>query len=438
MIKIKDIINDQSLSHFIETYAEGKSVFLEGDTSKDLFILIHGSLKLLKNKKQIGEIYQSGELFGEMSYLLDSKRTASIVAQTQTKLLKITQESIPEFLSKYPDASQRIIHTLAQRLKDTTQVAHGLKEFCDQLPDAVVMTDTSNKIMAWNKAAEILHGRVWQEMKGQSVSDVFQNPEEYRQFIEDVQAGRHLTEKILLVKHPDGGDRYVSTSTTVIYDGHFNIAGYIFLSRNVTNLVKIEEKYRKLKQIFIPAFIAISALLIVLSVGLTNFSKGIQILDHKKQSFQQRIGKDYTTLVNQLSPLYSLQDKAAAQKVLDNYFTNTHPEQFSIDGVLILDKNKSVVLGYTCSLPEKDFCVDTNYSGITFSGDAKKSFKILSLYRTGTDNPRGKKGTELALEIRDSQNDVSGWMVFQLNMKTLEEEFGISDNMLYKMNFTIE
>ncbi len=84
--------------------------------------------------------------------------------------------------------------------------------------------------MAWNKAAESLHGRIWQEMKGQSISDVFKNPEEYRQFITDVQAGHHLREKVLLVRHPEGDLRYVSTSTTVIYDGHFNIAGYIFLN----------------------------------------------------------------------------------------------------------------------------------------------------------------------------------------------------------------
>jgi PAS domain S-box-containing protein len=436
MIKIKKLINDDSLSHFLETYSEGKPVFLEGDTSKDIFILIEGSLKLLKNKKQIGEIYQSGELFGEMSYLLDSKRTASVVAQTETRLLKIPENSIPEFLLKYTEASQGIIHTLAQRLKDTTQVAHGLKEFCDQLPDAVVMTDTSNRIMAWNKAAENLHGRVWQEMKGQSVSDVFQNPEEYRQFIEDVQAGRHLTEKILLIRRPDGEERYVSTSTTVIYDGHFNIAGYIFLSRNVTNLVRLEEKYRKLKHIVIPAFAVLASLLMVLTVGLSNFSKGIEILDHKKQSFQDRITHDYFTLREKLSPLLSLPDKAPAQKVLEEYFKTAYPQYYAINGVLILNKVKIVTHGYTATSPKKDFTVNSHYSGIKFAGDPKKNFKILSLYRTDPQSLKEEKSTELAIEMDGAENEAPGWLVFQLNMQALEKEFGISQKILSTMTFT--
>jgi len=435
MIKIKKLINDDSLSHYLETYSDGKSVFLEGDTSKDIFILIEGSLKLLKNKKQIGEIYQSGELFGEMSYLLDSKRTASVIAQTETRLLKIPETAIPEFLQKYCEASQGIIHTLAQRLKDTTQVAHGLKEFCDQLPDAVVMTDTSNRIMAWNKAAENLHGRVWQEMKGQSVSDVFQNPEEYRQFIEDVQAGRHLTEKILLIKRPDGEERYVSTSTTVIYDGHFNIAGYIFLSRNVTNLVRLEEKYRKLKHTVIPAFAILASLLMVFTVGLSNFSKGIEILDHKKQSFQDKITDDYYSLTEQLKPLLSLPDKTPAQKVLENYFQTTYPQYYAINGVIVLNKEKIVTHGYTTTHSKKDFCVNSHYGGIKFSGDPKKNFKILSLYRTDPESIKEEKSTELAIEMTGTGGKNSGWLVFQLDMKALEKEYGISPKILSKMTF---
>ena len=435
MIKIKKLINDDSLSHFLETYSDGKPVFLEGDTSKDIFILIEGSLKLLKNKKQIGEIYQSGELFGEMSYLLDSKRTASVIAQTETRLLKIPEEAIPEFLKRYCEASQGIIQTLAQRLKDTTQVAHGLKEFCDQLPDAVVMTDTSNRIMAWNRAAENLHGRVWQEMKGQSVSDVFQNPEEYRQFIEDVQAGRHLTEKILLIKRPDGEERYVSTSTTVIYDGHFNIAGYIFLSRNVTNLVRLEEKYRKLKHIFIPAFAILASLLMVLTVGLSNFSKGIEILDHKKQSFQDRISHDYYTLSKELKPVLALPDTTAGQKILEEYFKKDYPQFYAINGVLVLNQEKVVTYGYTTTHSKKDFCVNSHYGGIKFAGDPKKNFKVLNLYRSDPESPKEGKSTELAIEMKDPQNKVTGWLVFQLDMKALETEYGISQKMLSQMTF---
>ena len=429
---MQNLINNPALDQYLETYNEGGAVFLEGDASKDLFILVTGSLKLLKNKKQIGEIYRSGELVGEMSYLLDTKRSASVVAQTKTKLIRIPEEQIPDFIRDYPDVSERIIHTLAQRLKDTTQVAHGLKEFCDQLPDAVVMTDTQNKIMAWNKAAETLHGRVWQEMKGQSISDVFKNPEEYRQFIEDVQTGRHLTEKILLVKHPHGDKRYVSTSTTVIYDGHFNIAGYIFLSRNVTRLKKLEDNYRKLKSIFIPSFLVITLLLVFISTGLSNYSAGVKILNHKKESFQGRIGQDRHALAEKIKTLPKTPHQEELKHILSQYFQQSQPQQFGIAGVLFLNNEKEVKGAYS---PDKDQnqtkLIGTNYSGIPFSGPRKNICKVLSLYRPAPQSPMGTHNTELACQL-DGQN---GWIIFQLKMGYLQQEFGITGKTLKKLDF---
>jgi len=432
---MQNIINNPELNKYLETYTEGQSIFLEGDDSKDLYLLVEGSLKLLKNKKQIGEIYKAGEMIGEMSYLIDSKRTASVIAHTPAKLLKIPANIIPDFIKQYPEISQRIIKTMAQRLKDTTQVAHGLKEFCDQLPDAVVMTDKNNKIMAWNKAAEALHGRVWQEMKGQSISDVFQNPEEYRQFIEDVQTGRHLQEKVLLVRHPEGDNRYVSTSTTVIYDGHFNIAGYIFLSRNVTKIKRLEENYRKIKRFFIPAFLVIAVLLGLIFSGLSTFSEGIKILDHKKKSFQSRIIHDYRTLETDLLPMLARDDTAGVTRELKRYFKDTYPREFAINGILILNPLKEVVSAYSPGPGNNSSLIGSNYSNIKFSGSANAVCNLLSLYRTDNSNPMGAKCTELAFRMKDKSGNLRNWLIFQLDMNYLEKEFGINNNILSKIKF---
>lgn len=432
---MQNIINNPELNKYLETYTEGQAIFLEGDESKDLYFLVDGNLKLLKNKKQIGEIYKAGEMIGEMSYLIDSKRTASIIAHTEARLLRIPAELIPDFIKQYPEVSQRIIKTMAQRLKDTTQVAHGLKEFCDQLPDAVVMTDTNNKIMAWNKAAEVLHGRIWQEMKGQSISDVFQNPEEYRQFIEDVQTGRHLQEKVLLIRHPEGDNRYVSTSTTVIYDGHFNIAGYIFLSRNVTKIKKLEENYRRIKRFFIPAFLVIAVLLGLIFSGLSTFSEGIKILDHKKKSFQSRVIHDYQTLQADLLPMLDRHDNDGVIRALKQYFKDTYPRQFAINGVLVLDPLKEVVSAYS-PLPGNDrSLIGSNYSGIKFTGPVSTTCNLLSLYRTGGKNPMGSKCTELAFKLKDKTGKLHNWLIFQLDMNYLEKEFGINNKTLLAIKF---
>ncbi len=432
-----NIIKNPELNKYLETYPEGKAVFLEGDDSKDLYFLVQGNLKLLKNKKQIGEIYKSGEMIGEMSYLIDSKRTASIIAHTDASLLRIPEEEIPDFIKQHPEVSQRIIETLAQRLKDTTQVAHGLKEFCDQLPDAVVMTDTSNKIMAWNKAAEILHGRIWQEMKGQSISDVFQNPEEYRQFIDDVQAGRHLQEKVLLIKHPEGGDCYVSTSTTVIYDGHFNIAGYIFLSRNVTKIKQLEDKYRSIKKFFIPAFLTITVLLGVIFSGMSTFSQGVKILDHRKKIFQSRIMHDYQSLQGDYG--IALDKNGDDINIsLKRYFNENNPKEFAISGVLVLNTNKKVIGAYSPSPGNNRSLIGSNYSGIKFTGSNGVYCNLLNIYRTDKNHPMGAECSELAFKISDQGEKPSRWLIFQMDMDYLQREFGINKKILSKIKFVFE
>ena len=113
----------------------------------------------------------------------------------------------------------------------------------DSLGNGLYITDNERHILSWNHAAEKLYGRTWQQMKGYPLADLYQDSGTYEQFVVDVQSGNSLREKELAVKHPDGNTRFVSTSTTVLYDGHHNVEGFIFLSRDVTASKDLEKKY---------------------------------------------------------------------------------------------------------------------------------------------------------------------------------------------------
>lgn len=67
------------------------------------------------------------------------------------------------------------------------QVLYGLLEFCDQLPDAVILTDKEGKIISWNTAAEKLYGRTWNHMRHKSVEEIYEESEAYKMLLEDVQ-----------------------------------------------------------------------------------------------------------------------------------------------------------------------------------------------------------------------------------------------------------
>ncbi|MDD5204100.1 MAG: cyclic nucleotide-binding domain-containing protein, partial [Desulfobacterales bacterium] len=230
---LEEITKNPDLTKYMAAFKEGEILFLEGDNSQQLYILVSGSVDFLKGNKKISDVTEQGAVFGEISFLLGGRRTASAKATDQVKAIRVPKERITSFLSEFPEVGNRITRHLAQRLDETSQMLFGLREFCDQLPDAVVLTDREGRIMTWNSAAERLYGREWQQMHDRQIEEIYEEPQVYRSFLEEVQSRYSVREKILKIKHPERGALYVSTSTTVLYDGHHNFQGVLSLGRDV-------------------------------------------------------------------------------------------------------------------------------------------------------------------------------------------------------------
>jgi PAS domain S-box-containing protein len=313
---------------------------------------------------------------------------------------------------------------------------HGLREFNDQLPDAIIMADKDRNILSWNHAAEQLHGRTWQQMKGYPLADLYQDSRAYEQFVADVQAGNSLQEKELVVKHPDGNKRFVSTSTTVLYDGHHNVEGFIFLSRDVTGMKDLEKRYKRIKRWLIPSIAFFCVVIISLFFTIPYFSRGNRILDYKKETFENRIIRDSQNITNAVTAHLATGNLAAVNRIMQTFFENETPEHFGITGLILLDSDKKIISAYS---PERDdtvaSIVGSSYSGIKFRGDETATHKILTLFRADKDHPMGTKGVEIAYEIRQENGEITNWLIFQLEMEHLDREYGIDTKILSRIDF---
>ncbi|MCJ7774281.1 MAG: cyclic nucleotide-binding domain-containing protein, partial [Desulfobacterales bacterium] len=156
---LEKTLKDPKLKSFSKEYDAGSNIFVEGESSQDLYMLVSGKLDVLKGEKKITDISTPGSLFGEMSFLLGDKRTATLKAASKVKTICIPKDQISLFLLEFPDASREITKLLAQRLDETSQMLYGLKEFSDQLPDAVILADSKNNVLTCNRAAEELYGK---------------------------------------------------------------------------------------------------------------------------------------------------------------------------------------------------------------------------------------------------------------------------------------
>jgi len=431
---LDDVINNPDLKKYISTYQTGQILFLEGDDAQDLYLLVSGELDIIKGNMKISEITEKGALFGEMSFLLDSRRTATTRARGEVKVICIPKEEITSFLRNFPSVAETITKALAHRLDETSQILFGLKEFCDQLPDAVIMTNRDGKILTWNTAAEKLYGRDWSQMQNKSVEEIYEEPHAYRLFLEEVESRYSVREQILRVKHPEKGIRYVSTSTTLLYDGQHNTQGVLSLGRDVTSVKKLERRYQRARNWLIPSFI----LLLLFSAGAfftyPHFLGGRQTVDARKKTLRDQLAKDHLLLKSLLTEPMMADDQGKTQALMKEFF-DIQAALPPYTGLILIDDKKRVFDAYaTTGHAEGAQMIGNSYGGIDFQGNSKSLHKVLVVYRANKDQPMGDKGLEMAFELKKG-NQPLGWLIFQMDVGLLQREYGIDEKDLKNFHF---
>ncbi|MEW5789084.1 MAG: YhjD/YihY/BrkB family envelope integrity protein [Pseudomonadota bacterium] len=115
------------LARYGRHYAPGETLIQEGDTAREAFFLYAGEVGVFKRfpegEKHLADMTE-GNLFGEMAYLLNEARTATIRARTEVTALVLPPEMLEELMRYSAPLSRRIIGSLAQRLMRMNQTAH--------------------------------------------------------------------------------------------------------------------------------------------------------------------------------------------------------------------------------------------------------------------------------------------------------------------------
>jgi serine/threonine-protein kinase len=104
---------------------KGKIILTEGEIDDSFFIILSGRVAVQKNKKNIS-IFTRGQCFGEMAYLSGRSRAATVMADTDCILMKISGT----LLDKSTESIQLVFlrnfaRTLVKRLSKTAQLKPG-------------------------------------------------------------------------------------------------------------------------------------------------------------------------------------------------------------------------------------------------------------------------------------------------------------------------
>ena len=108
-----------------EKIKDGGSILEEGSWPFYAYILKSGRAKVFKNidgKPVLIRTLSEGDIFGEIAFLEDAKRTASVIADGNVEVEMIAKDTFMEALDQLPQGVRSRLSTLFSDLKAMTEV----------------------------------------------------------------------------------------------------------------------------------------------------------------------------------------------------------------------------------------------------------------------------------------------------------------------------
>jgi CRP-like cAMP-binding protein len=134
----------EKLSTYLDRqeYVPGETIFYQGDPSNCLHIVQVGTVEISKMSSEEGDEYtplvelSEGNIFGEMSFLTESDRSASAVASTHVVLFSISRTNFVTIIDEHPklacDIYDAITQVLCYRLRRTDDKLIRMSERVDR------------------------------------------------------------------------------------------------------------------------------------------------------------------------------------------------------------------------------------------------------------------------------------------------------------------
>ena len=112
-------IEELAQSTRIQDYRAGQIIVIEGRVGAAFFILVSGSVEVVKRRGQQEETVlatlQAGDFFGELATMRHVPRSASVRALQDSTCLVIRRADFEAYVSKFPDVVAKVESILNSR-----------------------------------------------------------------------------------------------------------------------------------------------------------------------------------------------------------------------------------------------------------------------------------------------------------------------------------
>lgn len=134
------------------------TLFCEGDTSREMYILMAGKVEILKNAKRIAVVEGEGSYLGELSTLLGVPRTATIKTMSQCTFIVVGGDRVNDFFDASPVLGLKLARILADRLAKMNVGYLKLEQKAGRLTSTLI--ETTNKLKNRDQQVRQLLARI--------------------------------------------------------------------------------------------------------------------------------------------------------------------------------------------------------------------------------------------------------------------------------------
>jgi CRP-like cAMP-binding protein len=103
-----------------ESFEAGQIVFKEGDAGDAMYAVIDGTVDLVHGGRTV-ETVESGGILGEMALVDKSPRSASAIAATSARLVRVDERHFTFLVHEHPTFALQVMGIMAARLRKMNQ-----------------------------------------------------------------------------------------------------------------------------------------------------------------------------------------------------------------------------------------------------------------------------------------------------------------------------
>lgn len=104
---------------------EGKVLCKEGDIGHEFFVILEGEAEVTRRGRHLATD-GSGDFFGEISLLENSRRTATVTAKTPLRFFVMTGQEFRHLLDENRTVERKVLYALARRVLALSEADHAV------------------------------------------------------------------------------------------------------------------------------------------------------------------------------------------------------------------------------------------------------------------------------------------------------------------------